>query len=189
LFEKYIFYPAQMWRHKNHKNLVRAIAHLHEKGLVVNAIFCGARKEGFQEILEEIQSNGLTNQVRHLDYVDESILVELYRRAVALVMPTYFGPTNIPPLEAFELGCPVAISNAYAMPEQVGEAALLFDPSSVEEIASAIERLWTDEALRLDLIEKGRRRAREWNQAAFTDRFYRIVDLVLRETQPDNMAM
>ena len=83
---------------------------------------------------------------------------EFYRRARAMVMPTFFGPTNIPPLEAFALGCPVAVSNIYGIPEQVGDAALLFDPNSVEEIADCIERLWQDDALCASLISKGHAR-------------------------------
>ena len=52
-------------------------------------------------------------------------MISFYKYAVALVMPTFFGPTNIPPLEAFALGCPVITSNIYGIPEQVGDAALL----------------------------------------------------------------
>ena len=69
-------------------------------------------------------------------------------------MPSYFGPTNIPPLEAMALGCPVAVSNKYAMPEQVGDAGLLFDPDSPEEIAKCIKAMWLDDKLRQKMINK-----------------------------------
>jgi glycosyltransferase involved in cell wall biosynthesis len=94
-------------------------------------------------------------------------------------MPTHFGPTNIPPLEAFLVGCPVAVSGIYGIPEQVGDAALLFDPESVEEIAKCIERLWTDDALCVMLAAQGKQRAAAWGQEQFNARLREIIDVVL----------
>ena len=90
-------------------------------------------------------------------------------------MPTYYGPTNIPPLEAFSVGCPVAISGIYGMPEQVGDAALLFNPDSVDEIASSIRRLWTDDKLCAELSEKGSKKAAQWGQKQFNERLRGII--------------
>jgi glycosyltransferase involved in cell wall biosynthesis len=106
-------------------------------------------------------------------------LPEFYRRARALVMPTFFGPTNIPPLEALSCGCPVAVSNIYAMPEQLGDAALYFDPASPSEIASALERLWRDDALCARLREQGQRRIASWTPAHFARRLKAVLDDVL----------
>jgi glycosyltransferase involved in cell wall biosynthesis len=100
----------------------------------------------------------------------------LYRAARALVMPTFFGPTNIPQLEAFALGCPVATSRIYGIPEQVGDAALLFDPSSVDEIYDAIEKLWTDDALCAGLAQKGREHEAKWGRPQFRSRLAEIVE-------------
>ena len=101
---------------------------------------------------------------------------ELYRRARALVMPTFCGPTNIPPLEAFVVGCPVAISGIYGMPDQVGDAGLLFDPESVEEIVDCIRRLWTDDRLCAELSERGKTRADSWGPRQFNERLREIVE-------------
>jgi glycosyltransferase involved in cell wall biosynthesis len=90
-------------------------------------------------------------------------------------MPTFFGPTNIPPLEAFELGCPVATSRIYGVPEQLGDAALLFDPHSIEEIHDCLVRLWMDNSLCDDLAQRGRERARKWGPEQFAARFRDIV--------------
>ena len=84
-------------------------------------------------------------------------------------------------MEENALGCPVAVSNVYAMPEQLGDAALYFDPSSVTEIAEAIEILWTDEALCVELRERGFIQASKWNQSHFNKRLYNIVRNVLGE--------
>jgi glycosyltransferase involved in cell wall biosynthesis len=90
-------------------------------------------------------------------------------------MPTFFGPTNIPPLEAMALGCPVAVSDIYAMPEQLNGAGLLFDPTSVEQIAAALHRLWTDDELCMDLARKGVERTKQWAQPQFTEHLRQIV--------------
>ena len=90
-------------------------------------------------------------------------------------MPTFFGPTNIPPLEAFEVGCPVATSRIYGVPEQLGNAALLFDPHSIEEIHDCLVRLWVDNSLCADLAERGREHARRWGPQQFAARFREII--------------
>ena len=93
-------------------------------------------------------------------------------------MPSYFGPTNIPPLEAMALGCPVAVSDKYAMPEQVGDAGLLFNPNSPKEIAECIRKLWCDNALRQNMIKKGYKRVCRWTQKEFGERLKMILDRI-----------
>jgi glycosyltransferase involved in cell wall biosynthesis len=68
-------------------------------------------------------------------------LVALYRRAAALVFPSLYEGFGQPPLEAMACGCPVACSNTASLPEVVGDAARLFDPLSVEDMAAAIEEV------------------------------------------------
>ena len=111
----------------------------------------------------------------HLGYVSDGELVTLYKRARALVMPTFFGPTNIPPLEAFSLGCPVAISDVRGITEQVGDAAVTFDPEDVDSIADAIERLWLDDDLCRRLVSKGRHRIQSWTPEQFSSRLSEIL--------------
>ena len=108
-------------------------------------------------------------------FVSDEQLIYLYRHAVALVMPTQIGPTNIPPLEAMALGCPVIVSNKYAMPDQVGNAGLSCDPNSAEDIAACIEKVWSDEKLRQDMIQKGYERSKKWTANAFKKRFIKII--------------
>ena len=74
----------------------------------------------------------------------------------------------MPPLEAMASGVPVMCSNRSSLPEVAGDAALYFDPESVEQISAAMERLLTDSALREQLIERGLRRACQfsWEKCA-----------------------
>lgn len=169
IFDKYIFYPAQFWTHKNHKRLLEALKQLKNKGIIVNLILVGSEQNNERAVVDLIDDYGLQDQVKILGYVNNSEMIYLYRHARALVMPTLFGPTNIPQLEAFELECPVATSKIYGIPEQVGDAALLFDPENVDEIAESIEKLWEDDRLCAKLIEKGKERSAKWGQKEFTD--------------------
>lgn len=166
-FQKFFFYPAQFWTHKNHGRLLEAVKLLKERGLLVNFIFVGSEQNNERTVASQIAEYGLSEQIKILGYVSNEEMVYLYQHARALIMPTLLGPTNIPQLEAFELGCPVATSRIYAIPEQVGDAALLFDPESVEEIADTMERLWTDDELCRQLIGKGKERSARWGQEQF----------------------
>ena len=164
---KYLFYPAQFWRHKNHLGLVRAVARVKMAFPDVKVVLAGSRTRDYKTVVREITRLELQDNFFFAGYVPESDLPEFYRRSRGLVMPTFFGPTNIPPLEAFVLSCPVAISRIYGMPEQVGDAALLFDPMSIEEMAACMSLLWTDDDLCRRLIARGRERAAKWGQSDF----------------------
>lgn len=180
-FDKYIFYPAQFWSHKNHKNLLLALSLLKKKAIIVNLVCVGSEKNSLEDIEKLIEGEHLYGQVRILGYVTNDEIVSLYQHARALVMPTFFGPTNIPQLEAFVLGCPVATSNIYGIPEQVGDAALLFNPESIEEIAECIEKLWTDDLLCKELIKKGKERSALWGRTQYAETLARYIDELGRE--------
>lgn len=177
--DRFIFYPAQFWMHKNHLRLVRAVHEVKREFPNIALVLVGSKNNAFAEVERAVAELGLQQQVYFMGYVPDEDMPEFYKRARALVMSTFFGPTNIPPLEAFQLGCPVAISGIYGMPEQAGDAALLFDPKSVPEIAAAISRLWRDDALCRTLAEKGRQRAATWQQAHFSERFRQIIQAVV----------
>jgi len=173
---KFIFYPAQFWEHKNHLGLIKAVAKIRPQCPDIQLVLLGSKKHrGYKKVNAAVNRLGVAENVSFLGHVDEDSLAQIYRRARALIMPTFFGPTNIPPLEAFASGCPVAVSGIYGMPEQVGDAGLLFDPNSIEEIAMIVSRLWTDDRLCEALAKKGIKRAEYWGQPQFNERFKSIL--------------
>jgi glycosyltransferase involved in cell wall biosynthesis len=175
--EKYFFYPAQFYTHKNHPGLIAALARMRESHPDVRLVLVGLKeRNGFAKVQQLVEENGLGENVLFLGYVPDAHMPTLYRRARALVMPTFFGPTNIPQLEAFAMGCPVATSRIYGIPEQVGDAALLFDPHSVDEIHDCMVRLWTDDELCATLADRGRRHAQEWGPPQFSNRLRDVID-------------
>jgi glycosyltransferase involved in cell wall biosynthesis len=156
--EKFFFYPAQFWLHKNHVALLSAMALLRNRAPDIEIVFVGAKKSGYAAVRRKIKDLGLERRVHILGYVPSEHIRLLYRKARALLMPTFFGPTNIPLLEAFCLGCPAAVSRVYGMPEQAGDAALLFDPSNPANIADIMYRLWTEDSLCRELSKRGLQR-------------------------------
>ena len=172
---KFIFYPAQFWLHKNHKSLLEATLRMKKQYPNIFLVFVGQRKNGYNSINNFIKKYNLSENIKILDYVPNEHMSELYKAAQAMIMPTFFGPTNIPPLEAMALGCPVAISNIYAMPEQIGDAGLLFNPNSVDEIVDIMTKLWTNDKLVNSLREKGFEKSKEWQQTQFNERFLNLI--------------
>ncbi len=172
--DKYLFYPAQFWQHKNHQRLIKALDRLTDLP-EIQLVLVGAKKNGYLALIDLIKQLDLSHRVHFLGYVPDQDMPELYRRARAMIMPTFFGPTNIPPLEAFSVGCPAAVSRIYGMPKQVGDAALLFDPKSVQEIAITIRRLWTDDSLCSVLSNNGKLRVAAWGRSQFN---FRLADII-----------
>ena len=173
--DKYVFYPAQFWKHKNHMNLIKAIEIVLGSIEDIHLVLVGSEKNCYKSIKKYIKDHQLNGHITILGFVSNENITYLYKHAIALIMPSYFGPTNIPPLEAMALGCPVAVSNKYAMPEQVGEAGLLFNPDSPEEIAECIQRLWTDANLRNKMKKLGYKRAQRWTKKEFGERLRKII--------------
>jgi glycosyltransferase involved in cell wall biosynthesis len=183
--ERYLFYPAQFWPHKNHLRIVDALGLLkQEHGLKIPTVFCGSytgeiRERTFHEVMSLSTQLGLEKEIRYLGYVPDEDMSGIYAEAVALVMPTFFGPTNIPVLEAWALGCPVLSSDIRGIREQVQHAGILVDPRSVEAIADGIYRLWTDENLACNLADLGRQRL-----ASYTpDDYRRHLAAILQEAK------
>jgi glycosyltransferase involved in cell wall biosynthesis len=171
---EFVFYPAQFWMHKNHVGLVEALALLGD--LPMSFVFTGTTdKNGYPALRDVVNRFNLEKKVHVLGYVDDSELSWLYRHACCMAMPTFLGPTNIPPLEAMSLDCPVAVSDVYGMREQLGDAALYFNPGDPNDIARVLRQLWNDAALRESLCEKGRQRISTWNTAHFEKALRDIV--------------
>ena len=175
--EDYIIYPAQFWKHKNHENLLKAISILKNSGININLVLTGKKTYDYNNLIIIIKELNIEENVFFVNFIPEDYLKIVYSKSKGLVMPTFFGPTNIPPLEAVFSGCPVAVSNIYGMPEQLNDAALYFNPKKVEEIADALKILWTDESRCIELKKNGNKLMNNWNQ----DIFYKKFEMILIE--------
>lgn len=156
----YFFYPAQIWTHKNHMRILEALVLLKSKDSKHNVVFAGG-DQGNQSYLEDfIKENGLESQVLFLGFVPEEHMRGLYEGSRAVVMPTYFGPTNLPPLEAWTLGKPLIYTSYFY--EQAGDAAVYVNPDDATELAAAISSCMDEEYCN-HLIQLGHKRLSELN--------------------------
>ena len=151
--------------HKNLARLVEAVATLDTDAVLVVPGYANPHEE---ELLELARSLGAEDRVRFAGWLSDADLEGLYAAATLVAFPSLMEGFGLPVLEAMRRGVPVACSNCSSLPEVAGDAALLFDPESVEAIREAVVRLLTDPALREDLIARGRLQAEQfsWRRAA-----------------------
>jgi glycosyltransferase involved in cell wall biosynthesis len=162
--ERFVFYPANLWPHKNHERLVQALALAPGVELVLSGQDYG-RLPG---LMEAARAAGVAERVRHVGHVPHGGVAALYRSATAVIFPSLYEGFGLPPLEAMAAGCPVAVARAGSLPEVVGDAGLLFDPRDAEAMAESIRALWDDDAERERLSRAGRERSLgfSWQAAA-----------------------
>ena len=167
--EQFAFYPAQTWRHKNHIRLLEALALVRDRdGIEIPLVCSGRHNEQYPAIARVAANLRLQGQIRFLGYVPQEEVQVLYRSASFLLFPSMFEGWGLPIVEAMISELPVACAKVTSVPELVGDAALLFDPSDVEAIAAAALKMWTDPALRSRLANRGKHRVRDldWHRTA-----------------------
>ena len=166
---QYLLFPGNTWPHKNHQGAVEALRVLREAyGLDPLLVCTGSPKGAEGELRAKIRAAGLEARVRFLGYCPTSDMPALYEGAAALVFPSLFEGFGIPLLEAMWCDCPIVCSNTTSLPEIAGDAALLVDPRSPEDLAHAMSRVLTDTATRQALIERGRRQVTGFSWQEFT---------------------
>lgn len=173
----YLFYPAQFWAHKNHVNILFALDLLsRDYARPPSVAFVGADHGNLAHVKATVERLALTDRVHFLGFVPREDLISLYKEAFALSYVTFFGPENLPPLEAFALGCPVIASEVSGAREQLQDAVLYVDPTSPEQIAGAVMRLAREEGLRGTLTEAGRRIAGSRTPEGFVGKALAFLD-------------
>lgn len=176
----YLFYPGQFWAHKNHAAVLDALAEVRLRGENLSLVLVGSDKGQLAHVRAQIHARGLDDAVRILGYVDEDELIGLYQHAHALVYLSRFGPENLPPLEAFALGCPVVVANVPGAAEQVGDAGLVVDPDDPSAVADAIQRVGAPKE-RARLVKAGKARAAAWTADDYLRGLVSFLDQFQRE--------
>lgn len=131
-------------------------------------VLCGKSWIRHREFLKELSNSGIADRVLMTGYVEQNDLVGIYNCALALAFPSYYEGFGIPAVEAMKCGLPVIASDAFSLPEVLGEAALYFDPFDIEEMTQSIQIISSDPAKRGELSELGSRRAQmfSWDETA-----------------------
>lgn len=152
----FVFYPAQFWPHKNHITLIKAIHILRQRNhLKIDVVLTGSDKGNRENVIRQIADHGLKDQFHLPGIVSPATMRLLYTKTLALTYVSILGPDNMPPLEAMNLKCPVICARYDGANEQLGDAALFFEPFDAEKLADHILTLYQDSELQNTLIRKG----------------------------------
>ncbi len=161
----YIMFISQRFTYKNFRNFIEAVAPILKHNDLKVICVGGGRFSAEEQELFEAQT--ITEHMVQMSPDDRGV-AELYSKAKMLVYPSKYEGFGIPLLEAFSCGCAVASSNSSSLPEVGGDAAVYFDPDSIEDMRSSINELLQNEELRKDHISKGLKRATQfsWDKTA-----------------------
>lgn len=173
--EKFIFYPAQCWFHKNHIKLLDAFKIVSKKYNDVYLILTGSQQNNFNNLIARINELELEGRVKHLGYIDYEDLPYFYKMSQFLVMPTLFESVSIPIYEAFTLEVAVCSSNVVALPEQVGGAGLIFDPYNIGDIAEKMMMYLSDVGLKNEKARLGFERVNGFNHDAYREKLLEAI--------------
>ncbi len=162
--ERYYFYPANFWPHKNHENLLLAWSLFQRTtaGAGLRLVLTGAASPRREELLAGLDRRGLAKSVIPLGHVSETELAALYAGCRGLVFPSLYEGFGLPLLEAMRSGRPVLAADAASLPEVGTEATIYCDPRRPEAICAGLERLEAEPELRAELGHRGRERAAQF---------------------------
>ena len=135
---KFFFYPAQFWSHKNHYNLLLAFKEFSKLYPSVKLVLSGSDKGNLPYIKEVIDELTLDDAVCYAGFAEMEEVYTFYKNSIALIMPTFLGPTNLPLLEAAMLGTPVIASDLKGHKELLGNYAAYIDPADHRSIFVAM---------------------------------------------------
>lgn len=152
----FFLYVGQWRPHKNLVRLLRAFALLrHRYNIDYQLVLVGKADINIAKMQTTIKRLGIQESVIVTGYVADSDLPYFYSAAEAFVFPSLYEGFGVPPLEAMASGTPVLSSNASVMPEVLGNAALFFDPTNIEDMAQAMYKLATTYRIKKELRDKG----------------------------------
>jgi glycosyltransferase involved in cell wall biosynthesis len=157
--DKYLYYPAATWPHKNHERLLRAFSLVAKNFSDISLVLSGiaVQKETFfEKLMNELNLN---KKVHVLGYLEYKEIPSIYQNAYALIFPSLYEGFGVPVIEAMYAGCPVICSRTSALPEIAGKAAIYFNPLDVDDIARAVIYILNNPDKRANLIIEGKKNA------------------------------
>ncbi len=159
--DPFLLYAGRIQVHKNIPRLIEAFAVVkaelenHPKYRNLRLIIIGDELNTFPAVRHSVQRSGIQQSVRFLGFVPVDTLRVFYDEATAFLFPSLYEGFGLPPLEAMAHGTPVVTSNVSALPETVGNAAVLVNPENVFDIARGIRQVLLDDEFREELRERG----------------------------------
>ena len=184
LVKNFILYVGTLERRKNVTGLIKAYGKLRKNKLISRQLAVVGKK-GWQypDIAKAIRDSGFERDILLAGYVPDEDLVYIYNAADLFVYPSLYEGFGFPPLEAMACGTPVITSHVTALPEVVGDAAILVDPEDIDGLAEAMHDVLSQNSLRLKLIEKGLERVKHFSWENVAKKTLSVYNRVCRGTR------
>ena len=160
--EPFVLSVGTLQPRKNHLTLIKAFE-IALGDSEYNLVLAGGKGWSYEEVYDLVESRGLQNRVLFPGFVAEDDLSALYSSAHIMTFPSLYEGFGLPVLEAMACGLPVIASSVSSLPEVTGNAALLVDPSNVEDMADAMLKLVENVDLRKSLSNKGFKRVEQFS--------------------------
>jgi glycosyltransferase involved in cell wall biosynthesis len=173
----FVLYAGNVKPHKNLERLLEAFNLVRQGGLDhLKLVVIGDEISKYAELRRAVHRHNLHKHIRFLGYMPDETLAILYRLAALFVFPSLYEGFGLPPLEAMASGAPVVTSNVSSLPEVVGDAAILVDPTDARSIADGMRQVLVDPALADSLRARGYARAAEFSWARSVRQIRAIYD-------------
>lgn len=188
--QRYLIYPANFWKHKNHEMLLTAFGIARHDGLGadIKLVCTGAPSERQEWLMGAVQTMNLGDSVLFPGYLPNAELAALMTNCAGVVFPSLYEGFGLPVIEAMASGVPVACSNTTSLPEVADDAATLFDPRVPTQIAQAMISLVENKALCSKLIQAGHQRAAEFSDAErMTAEYWELFQHALANVKHENL--
>lgn len=186
---KYLLYPANFWKHKNHEMLLTAFGIARRNGLAddVRLVCTGAPNARQQWLIQAVRDMGLAERVLFPGYLSNAQLLALVTHSAGIIFPSLYEGFGLPVIEAMANSVPVACSDVTSLPEVAGDAAIMFDPRVPEQIADAMISLAQDIPLKTKLIAAGKARARSFSDSRLlADQYWNVFERAIASENRSN---
>lgn len=178
----YFLYVGNAYPHKNIERLIEAFGRLLKYGYDYQLVLVGGMDYFYQRVRRYAEAAGLVKNKRVIfpGFVSDDVLASLYAGCFTYVFPSKAEGFGLPPLEAMQYGAPVVSSNATCLPEILGGAALYFDPEDINSMRQALERVCTDETLRMRLAQLGPEHVRRYSWSRMAEQTLAVYQSVVQ---------
>ena len=161
--EKFILHVGTIEPRKNLNRLLDAFKPLLQDWPDLHLVLIGKKGWLYEPFFQHLRNLGLEERVVFPGYIDEADLPACFQLAEVFAFPSLYEGFGLPPLEAMACGAPVVSSNSSSLPEVIGEAGLLIDPTNTAELAAALRRVLSDDALKSELGQRALARAKQFS--------------------------
>ena len=184
LVKNFILYVGTLERRKNVTSLIKAYGKLRKNKQISRQLaVVGKKGWRYPDIAKAIRNSDFERDILLAGYVPDEDLVYIYNAADLFVYPSLYEGFGFPPLEAMACGTPVITSHVTALPEVVGDAAILVDPEDIDGLAEAMHDVLSQNSLRLKLIEKGLERVKHFSWENVAKKTLSVYNRVYKGTR------